>query len=195
MFSRASYSYLRELRLDNCGVDDGELASILRSLYDQNTFKVFYYKHNSFMEESLEALKPILLKQHPNHLSELRLISCQTTTSITEGLVEYILEEAYSLQTLGLISMQVTEEALNNITQIVEKSIWLESLDISWNSLKPSSFRNFFEVLEKNRNLQFLNLSHNMLVPRKDQLERGDLAIYLLSKNSMFKPVRDFIET
>ena len=62
MFETVSNKFLQELRLDNCGVDDGELASILVGLQSQKNFRVLYYKHNSFGEESLEALKPILIK-------------------------------------------------------------------------------------------------------------------------------------
>jgi hypothetical protein len=60
VFSKASTNFLIELRLENCGVDDEELAAILKGLHGQKTFRVFYYKHNVLLEESLKALKPIL---------------------------------------------------------------------------------------------------------------------------------------
>jgi len=60
--------------LDNCGVDDEELAAILTGLDTQASFRTLIYKHSEFLEESLEAIKPILLKPPNENLYELRLI-------------------------------------------------------------------------------------------------------------------------
>ena len=165
------------------------MASILKGLHTQKAFRKFYYKHNVFMQESLEALKPILLRQAPNHLQELTLVSCTTNQNIIEQLTDELLEEAYSIQKIGLISMQVSELALNNIGTIVKQSIWLESLDISWTSLTADCFKKFLGCLKDNRNLKWLNLSHNTLVDGEHQHEKGDMSVFLLSKNSMFKPI------
>ena len=48
--------------LNNCGVDDEELATMLEGLGKAKDFTKLYYKQNVFGEESLEALRPLLKK-------------------------------------------------------------------------------------------------------------------------------------
>jgi len=68
VFEVSRPNYLQRLSLENCGVDDGELAAMLKGLAKQDHFRVFSYKYNEFGEESLEAMKVILRKQHPSNL-------------------------------------------------------------------------------------------------------------------------------
>jgi hypothetical protein len=76
--------------LDNCGVDDSELAAILDGLEFQAEFRTLSYKHSEFLEKSLEAIKPILLKPPLENLYELRLNSCKTVPAVLENLCKFI---------------------------------------------------------------------------------------------------------
>ena len=67
MFEKTKFP-LETLFLENCGVDDDELATLLVGLQKTREFKRFIYKNNVFQEESLLALKPILLKPSPHNL-------------------------------------------------------------------------------------------------------------------------------
>ena len=62
--------------LDNCGVDDGEFASILQGLKTMKDFKKIIYRYNSFGEESLAEIKDLLDRKLPFHLDELRIENC-----------------------------------------------------------------------------------------------------------------------
>lgn len=62
---------------DNCGISDDEFACILRGVAFLNGFQSIIFKRNSFDTESLKALKPILMKQQPNNLKELKIIDCK----------------------------------------------------------------------------------------------------------------------
>ena len=67
---------IEALYLDNCGVDDHELSLLLEGLTFMEGFKKFVYKNNVFLNESLEAIKPILQHRAPRDLQELRLVNC-----------------------------------------------------------------------------------------------------------------------
>jgi hypothetical protein len=133
--------------LENCGVDDAELAELFKGLVNQNNFKVFSYKHNCFYEKSLAAIMPILSKLHPHNLAELSFTSLQTHPLIVEKLCTMLLNEAYNLQALKLQSMQLTGPALKTISEMIRISIWLETVDLSQNNLEMQCWASFFEVL------------------------------------------------
>jgi hypothetical protein len=65
VFEVAKPHYLNALILSNCGVDDAELAAMLEGLDSQKGFKILQYKYNEFMEQSLAAITPILMKPAP----------------------------------------------------------------------------------------------------------------------------------
>jgi hypothetical protein len=73
--------------LDNCGVGDDEFASILEGMALLNSFKSIIYKQNHFDELSLEAIKPILEKEVPSNLTELKIIDCKIVSKISQQLV------------------------------------------------------------------------------------------------------------
>lgn len=60
--------------LDNCGVDDEEFSSLLEGFYKQKCLRLLYYKENVLGENSMRAIKPLLLKRYPNHLRQLKLV-------------------------------------------------------------------------------------------------------------------------
>ena len=61
--------------MDNCGVDDYELSLLLEGLNRMKGFERLVYKNNVFLEDSLEAIKPILMHQSPRNLLQMRLIN------------------------------------------------------------------------------------------------------------------------
>lgn len=69
---------LRDIYLENCGVDDHELALLLEGIFQMGGVQKLIYKNNVFLEESLEAIKPVLNKRSPHNLQELRLVNLVT---------------------------------------------------------------------------------------------------------------------
>ena len=78
---------IETLFLDNCGVDDNELANLFMGFVEIEDFKKFYYKDNELYAKALDNLKPILLKRSPIHLQELRLVNCKTSEKFVNELV------------------------------------------------------------------------------------------------------------
>jgi len=69
--------------LDNCGIGDDEFESILNGVFLLNDFKSIVYKQNHFDELSMSAIKPIIQKQKPNNLKELKIIDCKIPSWIS----------------------------------------------------------------------------------------------------------------
>jgi len=134
----------------------------------QASFRTLIYKHSEFLEESLEAIKPILLKPPNENLYELRLIQCKTRPYILENLCKFISEKGSQLRSLKLISMQLSVHCVANIAELIKNSIFLEQLDLSRNGLLPVAFPELLRVISKNRNLRWLSLSSNLMVTIKD---------------------------
>ena len=89
--------------LDNCGVDDYELSLLLKGLEQMPGFQKLVYKNNVFMDNSLSAIQPILLKRDPKHLVELRLANLVTEQYVITELLEFMTEKMVNLRTLGLV--------------------------------------------------------------------------------------------
>ncbi len=84
---------LNTVLFDNCGIDDEELALLLGAFSQMKIFQNFIYKNNVFKEVSLEAMKELLQKRDPENLEELRLVNCQTSSYIVNGLIEFAVTE------------------------------------------------------------------------------------------------------
>jgi hypothetical protein len=67
---------INRMIFENCGIDDGEFAEILMGIQKLKDFKKIIYRYNSFDEESLKEIEPILQSKIPNHLEELRIENC-----------------------------------------------------------------------------------------------------------------------
>ena len=89
--------------LDNCGVDDHELSLLLEGLTFMQGFKKFVYKNNVFLNESLDAIKPILVHRSPRDLQELRLVNLQTTKEVIRELLDHMTICRVELRTLSLV--------------------------------------------------------------------------------------------
>lgn len=66
-------------------------------------FQKLVYKNNVFMDNSLSAIQPILLKRDPKHLVELRLANLVTEQYVITELLEFMTEKMVNLRTLGLV--------------------------------------------------------------------------------------------
>ena len=66
-------------------------------------------------------------------------------------------------------------------------------MDLSKNSLLPKAFPSLFEVIDKNRSLKYLDLSYNLIVPVDEHAAKGEVALLILQKNSLFKPIREWV--
>ena len=86
------------MRFDNCGIDDGEMANLLRAFAQFKDFKAIVYRHNELDEESLDVLIPLLDKGIPYHLQELRISSCHLQPKIVKQLLEALNNRSFLKQ-------------------------------------------------------------------------------------------------
>ena len=155
--------------LENCGVGDDELARFFESLQLQTTFRSFQYKQNHFLQNSLQALKPILDKPPPSNLHELVMVSVKSQLNVITELCSYVKNMAHHLRSLRLVSMDLSANCIRIISKHLHHSPWMTTLDLTNNKkVAPPGWLSLLEVLNKNRTLSWLNLSHNMLVEVKD---------------------------
>ena len=70
------HKFVNRILFDNCGISDQEFADILIGLQCLDDFKSIIYKMNTFGDQSLINLRPLLLNRLPFHLAELKLIDC-----------------------------------------------------------------------------------------------------------------------
>ena len=147
----------------------------MNGLTNLQTFDVFAYKNNVFLEHGLAALKQILLQPDPYNLHEMRLVSCNTTSKITGSLINFLVLSRCHLRSLSLVQMQVNKVSLARLANYVENSEYLEDLDVSWNDLLPIDFVPLFNVLSNNKTLVRLNLSCNFIIDKLDQNNPVDL--------------------
>jgi hypothetical protein len=59
---------INRITFDNCGIDDHEMATIIQACLNLTDFKSIVYKANTFGQESLEKIAPLLERKIPNHL-------------------------------------------------------------------------------------------------------------------------------
>lgn len=163
--------------LENCGVDDNELYTLLMGLAKTNEFSRFIYKNNEFQKKSLLAIKPIMLKPYPHNLQVLRLVGCKTADKYVNELVEFLAYEEINLKSLGLIKMCLSTIGMEHICDYLERAYWLEDLDISFNNFRSENFRRFMQILSKNRSLKTLNLSMNPILPFSECRDEGDYGV------------------
>lgn len=78
--------------LDNCGIDDEELAILLSGFLSSEKLSIFAYKNNVFKELGLAEIKPVLLRPSPRNLIELRLFNCVTTPQIMVDLLQFMIK-------------------------------------------------------------------------------------------------------
>lgn len=150
---------INRIIFDNCGIDDTEFASILEGIQKLQDFKKIIYKYNVFEGMSLHNLIPLFQRKIPNHLEELRIENCKMSQEVTLNLIESIAEKSY-LKKLGLVNVNINEEAFAILTEYITEST-LTELDISWGNVSYISMSYFLEVLSDNKKIQFVNLAWN----------------------------------
>lgn len=96
--------YINRVVFDNCGIDDQEFADILKGLSFIKEIKSIVYKMNTFGENSLKNLQPILKHRLPYHLVELKLIDCQMYGSSIRNLIDMLLDTGSQLRSLALVN-------------------------------------------------------------------------------------------
>ena len=129
-------SIINRVRFDNCGIDDGEMSNLLQAFSKFKDFKSIIYRFNEFSECSMDGIRPILVKQFPNHLQELRISNCRMSPQVTSDLINAISTKCY-LKSLEIAKAPISKELMNKIADYASHSKYLEELDISWNSLRP----------------------------------------------------------
>ena len=100
-------------------------------------------------------------------------------------MVEAIAERSY-LKKLGLVNVNLKDEAFAILTEYVRESTTLTEIDISWSNVGYISMSYFLEVLSENKKLQFVNLSWNQLQEGtiKSQFEEGEF--HLQNQNTEY---------
>ena len=160
--------------LDNCGIDDEEFSSLLGGFFHLEKLRLLFYKENIFSDNSLTAIKPLLLKRYPNNLRELKLVKVNTSSQFIEDLLQFMIDERSSLLSISLVQMNLPSSIMPTIVEYLEKSVQLEELDLSWNKFKPADFVSLLKMLSNNVILRVLNLSWNLLIPSALQKEQSD---------------------
>ncbi|TNV87178.1 hypothetical protein FGO68_gene2179 [Halteria grandinella] len=157
-------SFTRILLEDN-SLQDEDFATLLTGLKHLHDLKSLIYVHNSFHIKSAEALKPILHRNIPYHLEELRLVNCPRISSMASArLLDAMLEKNY-VKKLSLVDAGLNDEGcLKKLCKLIQSSRQLSELDISWNRIRPRDAVGLLEVIAENRTLQYLNLSWNNLM-------------------------------
>ena len=89
-------------------------------------------------------------------------MNCKIDGKVSSDLIHDMIEDN-RLKSLTLIHVNMTDEAFEVLTDMVETSKYLETLDISWCERQYNDFIPFFEMLADNKRLQNINLSWNSL--------------------------------
>lgn len=192
VFNHSECRKLQIVHFENCCISDSEFSKLLEGLANVEQLRNLTYKTNDFGPKSLEAIKPLLYKNFPNNLRELKLIKCTISQqSIIEDLLEYLREEQCNLQSLGLIAARLSEQALLTLNQVIAGTATLFELDISWNDLRASAYKEFLIGLSVNKSLRMINLSWNNLVDYGEQALEGNFDVK--SVNLATESIKDLI--
>jgi Ran GTPase-activating protein (RanGAP) involved in mRNA processing and transport len=158
---------VNRLLLDNCGIGDDEMSTILHACAQQRDFKSLVYKHNTFGDKTLNELPALLQsldRKLPHHFEELAIIDCKITKSISTRLVDMITQGCYLFK-LQLVNCNLTETSVESLTQyLMEPQVYIEHLDLSWCKTPRTTWTNFFEGIKCSKKLRSLTLAGNLLV-------------------------------
>ena len=127
---------INRVRFDNCGIDDGEMASLLSAFSKFKDFKSIIYRHNELHEESLEGFCKLFKNKVPYHLEELRISACRITPDVTTDLITSMMERS-SLKVFELAETVLFEDDIEFIGEFMGRSRELEELVLSGNNMMP----------------------------------------------------------
>lgn len=100
----------------------------------------------------MNSLINILSLPLPNHLIELRLVNCHSSSTIMKKLVNHISLHTNHLRTLALVQMRIDFD-LTDLAKYVSESESLTELNISGNVCLPLHFPPLLKALASNRML------------------------------------------
>ena len=143
---------LREIKLENNGMSDHDLAQIIHGLSHLEELKRISIVNNIFLDESYEALAPILKRLVPNQLDNLRLIGVRTVPLITGKIMES-LSDGCHLRRLSIVNGELSDITVRLMCNVIKKASFLIELDISANNMTSSRMLELSSVLAENRKL------------------------------------------
>lgn len=136
--------------MNNCGITGESFGKILTSIEKNLTdFKSIIYKKNSFNKLSLSAISPLLKREVPYHLEELKLIDIKISSDITNELFE-LLRIKSSINKLALVHLNISERNFEILVEYIEKTKTLRELDLSWCEIRSHSFSKLFTAFSNN---------------------------------------------
>jgi len=100
---------ITKLSLTQNGLKDPQLATLLSSCCnDLKSMKSIVIKHNEVQIKSQNSLNALLDRPFPNHLEELRLVSCKISPLITSSFVNQLAIKC-TLRKLALVELKSLE--------------------------------------------------------------------------------------
>ena len=78
--------------LDRNGIQDEEFADLLNGMQSLSHLKKIVYRSNGIRMLSIDKLTPLLAKQKPMQLEELRIINCPIGGTVTNALIEALVD-------------------------------------------------------------------------------------------------------
>ena len=94
----------------------------------------------------MQAIKPLVQKEKPNNLKELKIIDCKIPQWISQELVNEISIKC-RLQRLGLVHCNLTDPTFKTLCRVISEADELVELDLSWCERNSADFLDFYEVL------------------------------------------------
>ena len=73
----------------------------------------------------MDALRPILEREMPNHLKELKIIDCKIPSEVSKSLVEELYKKC-TLQRLSLVHCNLLDPTFKLLLKLVEEAFDLE---------------------------------------------------------------------
>ena len=143
---RCNKSLLRNITLDNNGMQDGDMAEILEGLTFQSQCSSLVIKRNEVGEKSLIEIQKLLWKKKPNHLDELRLIGCKCSPITTTNLLEMMMDGTGFIGRLSLVDASLNDQSFRYLIQYILNNRNLKELDLSYNSITQMNMLRLAQV-------------------------------------------------
>ena len=116
---------LKHVFFDNNQITDEMCANMMDALGQRKECHDFIYKRNTFRQQALEALcDKLLTLTPPTNLFELRLVNCDTTSTVMHDLIDILSTSPCYLRSLALVQMKI-DFPLNDLALLVDKSEYL----------------------------------------------------------------------
>ena len=123
---------------------------MLKGLTFLDSIKSIWIESNIFLTDSCEQLKPILKRQVPSNLEELRLIGMRTVPLITGKIMESLAFGCH-LRRLAIVNGELSDINMRQMCKVIKHARFLIELDISANKMTPLRMLELSNVLADNR--------------------------------------------